>query len=47
MLRAVDDVAREQLGCTDGDLVVVVGGVPLGQGKPTNFLKLHPIGEGF
>ncbi len=47
MLRAVDDVAREQLDCTDGDLVVVVGGVPLGQGKPTNFLKLHPIGEGF
>ena len=45
MLRAVDDVARDQIGCRDGDLVVLAGGIPLGEGKPTNFLKLHRVGE--
>jgi pyruvate kinase len=44
MLATVDRIARETLGCVAGDSVVVVGGLPLGQGAPTNFLKLHPIG---
>ena len=45
MLRVVDDVARAQIGCGTGDLIVLAGGIPLGEGKPTNFLKLHRIGE--
>ena len=45
MLRAVDDVARAQIGGRDGDLIILAGGIPLDEGKPTNFLKLHRIGE--
>ena len=45
MLRTVDAIARAELGCEDGAQVVVVGGVPLNMGKPTNFLKLHAVGE--
>ncbi len=45
MLRVVDDVARDVLHCRDADQVVIVGGIPLGMGKPTNFLKLHAVGE--
>ena len=45
MLRAVDEWARVDLGCNDGDTVVVVAGLPLGRGKPTNFLKVHEIGD--
>ena len=45
MLHTVDEIARSQLGCEDGEQVVVVGGVPLNIGKPTNFLKLHAVGE--
>ena len=45
MLRTVDEIARSELGCEDGAQVVVVGGVPLNMGKPTNFLKLHAVGE--
>ena len=45
MLQAVDERARVDLGCDDGDTVVVVAGLPLGQGKPTNFLKVHEIGD--
>ena len=45
MLASVDALVRDRLGCVDGDSVVVVSGVPLGQGKPTNFLKVHTIGE--
>ncbi len=45
MLRAVDSVSREYLGCKDGDVVIVVGGIPLDAGKPTNFLKLHSVGD--
>ena len=44
MLAAVDRIGRAALGCDEGDSVVVVGGLPLGQGAPTNFLKLHQIG---
>ncbi len=45
MLQAVNEAARAHLGCADGDAVVVVGGIPLGQGEPTNFLKVHTVGE--
>ena len=45
MLHTVDAIARTQLGCEDGEQIVVVGGVPLNIGKPTNFLKLHAVGE--
>ena len=43
MLATVDRIARVTLDCADGDSVVVAGGLPLGQGMPTNFLKLHQI----
>ena len=43
MLATVDRIARVTLDCDGGDSVVVVGGLPLGQGMPTNFLKLHQI----
>ncbi len=46
MLRAVDDVARTHIGCRDGDPIVLAGGIPLGEGEPTNFLKMHRVGEG-
>ena len=45
MLRVVDQVARDVLHCRDEDQVVIVGGIPLGRGQPTNFLKLHSVGE--
>ena len=45
MLQTVDDIARTELGCDDGEQVVVAGGLPLNIGKPTNFLKLHAVGE--
>ena len=45
MLRPVDERTRVDLGYRDGDTVVVVGGMPLGRGKPTNFLKVHEIGD--
>ena len=43
MLAAVERSARDVLGCDTGDTVVVVAGLPLGQGVPTNFLKLHTL----
>ena len=43
MLRDVERAAVRELGLTAGDAIVVTGGLPLGQGSPTNFLKLHRI----
>ncbi len=43
MLDDVEFAAIDELGLSVGDSVVVTGGLPLGQGEPTNFLKLHKI----
>ena len=43
MLRDVERAAVDELGLEPGDSVVVTGGLPLGEGEPTNFLKLHKI----
>ena len=43
MLTDVEDAAVAELDLSAGDSVVVTGGLPLGQGEPTNFLKLHKI----
>ncbi len=43
MLHDVERGAREALGLESGDEVVVAGGLPLGEGQPTNFMKLHEI----
>ncbi len=43
MLEDVERAALIELGLVEGDSVVVTGGLPLGQGEPTNFLKLHKI----
>ena len=43
MLHEVEAAAIDELGLEPGDSVVVTGGLPLGEGQPTNFLKLHKI----
>ncbi len=43
MLREVERAAVDAFGLESGDQVVLTGGFPLGQGEPTNFLKLHRI----
>ncbi len=43
MLRDVEHAAITELGLSEGDSIVVTGGLPLGQGEPTNFLKLHKV----
>ena len=43
MLQDVERAAAGELGLAPGDSIVVTGGLPLGQGSPTNFLKLHKI----
>lgn len=43
MLHDVERGAREALGLESGDEIVVTGGLPLGEGQPTNFMKLHEI----
>ena len=43
MLQEVEFAAINELGLREGDSVVVTGGLPLGQGEPTNFLKLHKV----
>ncbi|MXX32448.1 MAG: pyruvate kinase [Chloroflexi bacterium] len=43
MLEDVEHAAITELGLSEGDSVVVTGGIPLGQGEPTNFLKLHKV----
>ncbi len=43
MLRDVERAAVDELGLAPGDRIIVTGGLPLGQGQPTNFLKLHTI----
>ena len=43
MLTEVERASAEALGLNPGDQIVLTGGFPLGQGEPTNFLKLHQI----
>lgn len=43
MLRSVERTAVDELALKPGDRIVVTGGLPLGEGEPTNFLKLHDI----
>ena len=43
MLREVERAAVDAFGLESGDQIVLTGGFPLGQGEPTNFLKLHRI----
>ncbi len=43
MLREVERAAVDAFALESGDQVVLTGGFPLGQGEPTNFLKLHRI----
>ncbi len=43
MLGDVERAAVQELGLSAGDSVVVTGGLPLGCGEPTNFLKLHKV----
>jgi pyruvate kinase len=43
MLREVERASLDALGLKPGDQIVLTGGFPLGQGEPTNFLKLHQI----
>jgi pyruvate kinase len=43
MLTEVERAAVDALGLNPGDQIVLTGGFPLGQGEPTNFLKLHQI----
>ena len=43
MLTEVERASVEALDLKPGDQIVLTGGFPLGQGEPTNFLKLHQI----
>ncbi len=43
MLREVERAAVDACVLEAGDQIVLTGGFPLGQGEPTNFLKLHQI----
>ena len=43
MLREVERASADALNLNPGDQIVLTGGFPLGQGEPTNFLKLHQI----
>ena len=43
MLTEVERAAVEAFGLRSGDQIVLTGGFPLGQGEPTNFLKLHQV----
>ena len=43
MLGEVERAAVDAFGLESGDQIVLTGGFPLGQGEPTNFLKLHRI----
>ena len=43
MLQDVEAAAVSELGLAAGDSIVVTGGLPLGEGQPTNFLKLHKV----
>jgi pyruvate kinase len=48
----VDELLAGALECSvaagllsEGDLVIMVGGVPVGHEGATNFLKVHVVGE--
>jgi pyruvate kinase len=46
MLRLVEKVCRDLKLAGDGDTVVITGGAPFGQARPTNLLMLYEIGKG-
>lgn len=46
MLRLVERICNELNLTQIGDTVVITGGAPFGQARPTNLLMLHQIGEG-
>ncbi len=46
MLRLVERVCRDRKLADIQDVVVITGGAPFGQARPTNLLMLHQIGEG-
>lgn len=45
LLREVNEHASEQLGCADGDTIIVMSSMPVGGGGGTNSLILHRIGS--
>ena len=45
LLREVSAHASEQLGCADGDTIIVVNSMPVGGGGETNSLTLHRLGS--
>lgn len=45
MLALVEDSSRNAGYTNNGDLLVVIGGVPFGEGGNTNFVKIHTVGE--
>lgn len=45
LLREVSEHASEQLGCADGDTIIVVNSMPVGGGGETNSLTLHRMGS--
>lgn len=45
MIDVVVKTARETKWVEDGDLMVIIGGVPFGVGSQTNFLKVLCVGE--
>jgi len=45
MIDVVVRTARESDLVEDDDLMVIIGGVPFGQGSQTNFLKVLMVGE--
>lgn len=46
MLRLVEDVCTKRKLAQRDDTVIITGGAPFGQARPTNLLMLHQIGRG-
>ena len=45
LLHEVSEHTSEQLGCVDGDTIIVVSSMPVGGGGETNSVTLHRIGS--
>jgi pyruvate kinase len=45
MIEVVTKTAQDQALVSQGDLMVIIGGVPFGVGSQTNFLKVLAVGE--
>jgi len=45
LVEQMERVLRKKVGATDGEVVVMVMGVPIGSGAEPNAIKLHRIGE--